>query len=83
VYGQLYCADINCYEDRKINIIYLHAMSNMQIIFIPTFCTVYTMYKLIQHVLASIWSHLQGVHIKVKVFISKLITLCSYEIENV
>lgn len=83
MYGQLYCADINCYEHRKINIIYLHAMSNMQIRFIPTFCTVYTLCKVIQHVLASIRRHLQGVHIRVKVFISKLITLCLYEIENV
>ena len=33
-----------------------------QIRFIPTYCTVYATYKLLQHVPANIRSHLQGVH---------------------
>lgn len=49
-------------------------MCNVQTRFIPTYCTVYTTYKLLQHVSATIRSHPQGVHTKI-VFRYKYIKL--------
>lgn len=36
-----------------------------QIIIIPTYCTAYVIYKLLQHVSANICSHLQGLHTEI------------------
>jgi hypothetical protein len=51
VYGELYCAVVYRYEHRNLILLYIfHALSNIQIRFIPTCCTVYTIYKLLQHI---------------------------------